>query len=410
METPLIEFKNVSKSFGDVTILNKANLKIYENQITTIIGKSGTGKSVLLKHIVGLLCADEGNILFRGSPIKGTKSCEWQKSRAEISYMFQNNALFDSMTVFDNVALPLKQTTNMSKVEIKRKVMAKIEQTELAEVAFKYPSELSGGMQKRAALARALVTEPKIVLFDEPTTGQDPIRKNVILSMIAHYKKKFGFTAILISHDIPDVFFISDRIVLLWEGKIAFEGSYGELMRLDHPMVHEFLHSLEGFRDELTGSLSKQVFRSRYTNTFGFKGGRAQVSAVLFSVELEHLAEAFGHKAAVEVLRALGEYINSHLGAPGGFSTRQGRGQILTILPYVAVDEALSLVADLGKQLQDRVLRKIQRSAQARTGISAGFEVRVAAGVVEARSNDTMENIIEKARAARKTIALCKRD
>ena len=203
METPLIEFRDVIKSFDEKIILDKANLAIYENQITTIIGKSGTGKSVLLKHIIGLLSPDEGDILFSGRPIREMKKNEWDMHRSRISYMFQNNALFDSMSVFDNIALPLRQTTNMGKKEIEQKVISRSEQMELADALFKYPSELSGGMQKRVALARALVTDPSIVLFDEPTTGLDPIRKNIILSMIAHYRKQFGFTAILISHDIP---------------------------------------------------------------------------------------------------------------------------------------------------------------------------------------------------------------
>jgi len=406
MEIPLIEFKGVTKSFGNRTIIDQASLTIYENQITTIIGKSGTGKSVLLKHIIGLLQPDRGSILFRGRPIREMKKSEWHRCRTEISYMFQNNALFDSMTVFDNIALPLIQTTDMNKKDIKKKVMAKIEQTELTEVAYKYPAELSGGMQKRAALARALVTDPKIVLFDEPTTGQDPIRKNVILSMIAQYRKKFGFTAVLISHDIPDVFFISDRIILLWEGRIAFEGSYEESTKLDHPMVHEFLHSLEGFRDKLTGLLSKQMFRSRYDMAFGRLRRKTAVTAVLFGVEFDLLAETLGHQAAVEVLRGLGEYINSHLGGIGGFSTRQGKDQILTILPHVDVDEAQSLVETLGKALQDRVLRKIQKSAQARTGLEACFEIRVSAGVIEVRSNDAVETIMNRARDVQKMIAV----
>ncbi len=255
METPLIEFREVTKRFEEKTILDKVDLSIYENQITTIIGKSGSGKSVLIKHIIGLLSPDEGRILFRGKPVHEMKKKEWEEYRSKISYMFQNNALFDSMTVFENIALPLKQTTRLKKKEIEKKVISRIEQMELADAAQKYPAELSGGMQKRVALARALVTDPTVVLFDEPTTSQDPVRRNVIMSMIAHYRKELGFTAILISHDIPDVFFISDRILLLWEGKIAFHGNYEELASLDHPMIHEFLRSIDGLRDELTGLL-----------------------------------------------------------------------------------------------------------------------------------------------------------
>src|SRR5512143_2916773 len=276
MEMSLIEFRGVVKRFTDKTVLDRADLKIYENQITTIIGKSGSGKSVLLKHIVGLISPDQGTILFRGKPVNEMSKKDWDGCRLQISYMFQNNALFDSMPVFENVALPLRQATDLKKNEIEKRVMSRLEQMELTDVIHKYPSELSGGTQKRAALARALVTDPAIVLFDEPTTGQDPIRKNIILSMVAHYRKQFGFTAILISHDIPDVFFISDRILLLWEGKIAFHGTYEELSRLKHPMVDEFLQSIEGLRDELTGLLSKEMFRSRYSMTLG--GDRADTT------------------------------------------------------------------------------------------------------------------------------------
>ena len=229
METPLIEFRDVTKRFDEKAILDRANFSIYEKQITTIIGKSGSGKSVLLKHIIGLLSPDEGSILFRGRPMREMKKKEWDGYKKKVSYMFQNKALFDSMPVFENIALPLRQTTNLGRKELYKKVMSRVEQMELTDTINKYPSELSGGMQKRVALARALVTDPAIVLFDEPTTGQDPIRKNIILSMIAHYRKQLGFTAVLISHDIPDVFFISDRILLLWEGKIAFHGSPEEL-------------------------------------------------------------------------------------------------------------------------------------------------------------------------------------
>lgn len=162
---PLLEFKNITKRFGSQTVLNKVNLQIYEGQVTTIIGLSGSGKSVLLKHIIGLLQPDEGTILFRGKPMAEMKKSEVRESLAQISYMFQGNALFDSLNIYDNIALPLIETTNLKKAEITRRVMARIEQTELTEATYKFPSELSGGMQKRAALARALITDPRIVLL-----------------------------------------------------------------------------------------------------------------------------------------------------------------------------------------------------------------------------------------------------
>ncbi len=404
METPLIEFRDVIKSFDEKIILDKANLAIYENQITTIIGKSGTGKSVLLKHIIGLLSPDEGDILFSGRPIREMKKNEWDMHRSRISYMFQNNALFDSMSVFDNIALPLRQTTNMGKKEIEQKVISRSEQMELADALFKYPSELSGGMQKRVALARALVTDPSIVLFDEPTTGLDPIRKNIILSMIAHYRKQFGFTAILISHDIPDIFFISDRVLLLWEGKVAFHGTHEELTRLTHPMIAEFVQSLTGLQDELTGLLSKEMFMSRYALTLNARRVDTTISAVLFSVYFEYFTDTPSSQAALEVLKTLGEYVNKYIG-PFGFSARHSRDKILTILPHISIEEAWQLVLDFAQVLQSRALPEIRALTGCKIEDGTGYEIWVTAGITEGSSTDEIEQIMEKAEANQKIIA-----
>ncbi len=405
MDTPLIEFRDVTKRFGDRAILDKINLQIYENQVTTIMGKSGSGKSVLLKHIIGLLSPDDGAILFMGKPVNGMKRGEWERYRSQVSYLFQSNALFDSMTIFDNIALPLKQTTTMSPREIQHKVMARLEQTDLTEAADKYPSELSGGMQKRVALARALVTDPKIVLFDEPTTGQDPIRKNVILGTIAHYRKKFGFTAVLVSHDIPDVYFISDRIILLWDGKVAFQGPYEESTKVDHPMAQEFLRSLEGFEDELTGVLSKHMFRARYAMTLNETKTDKNVSAILFGVHFDHLIETHGHVMAVQVLRALGKYVNANFAALGGFSVRTHSGEILAILPDTDFQEGQQLVETFARGLQNEALPKIQSLTQGKIGADGCFEISVYAGLTRARSSEDIDKIIKKARTNQQVIA-----
>lgn len=406
MDTPLIEFRNVTKRFDGRTILDHVNLSIYENQVTTIIGKSGTGKSVLLKHIVGLLTPDEGEILLDGKPLRKMKrSGEWNEYRRNVSYMFQGNALFDSMTVYENVALPLTQTTNLKKKEIDEKVMTRIEQTELNEVWNKYPAELSGGMQKRVALARALVTDPRVVLFDEPTTGQDLVRRNAILSMIAHYKKQFGFTAVLISHDIPDVLFVSDRIVMLWEGTVAYQGTYENAINLKLPIIEEFLDSLEGFQDELTGLLSKQMFRSRYAMTFGPDQEGQAGAAILFNVNFSFLAESLGHDTAVEVVKMLGEQINKYLGAIGGFSTRQRTGQIVTILPHMSVEEAEKVVTELGKVLSGKALPSLQTVVRTERRNSECFDVAVTAGITAARFSDDIEQILGSAWKVQKTIA-----
>jgi phospholipid/cholesterol/gamma-HCH transport system ATP-binding protein len=405
METPLIEFKNVTKRFGEKTVLDKVNLSIYENQITTIIGKSGTGKSVLLKHIIGLLKPDEGTIVFQGKPVDTMTKSEWTAYRRQIAYLFQNNALLDSMTVFDNVAFPLQQTTNLSAVEIEKRVLKRIEDLELTDAVGKFASELSGGMQKRVALARALVKDPKIVLFDEPTTGQDPIRKNMILSMITHYRKKFGFTAVMISHDIPDVFFISDRIIILWEGAVGFEGTYEEAIKLKLPMIDEFLRSLEGFQDELTGLLSREAFRVHYAAMLGGTAAVAAVSAALFGVRLDILHDALGPQTAMEILRALGEYTNRRFKPIGGFSARHSRDEILTIFPHTSIEKARQLVADFAQELKHEAIDRIQSIAMAKIGAETSFDIYIRAGVTEVLPTADVEQIIERARAKQVVVA-----
>ncbi|MEN6617061.1 MAG: ABC transporter ATP-binding protein [Syntrophorhabdus sp.] len=403
-ETPLIEFRNVTKRFDDKVILDNINLSIYENQVTTIIGKSGTGKSVLLKHIIGLLKPDEGSILFQGKPIRKMKRAEWESHRSQIAYLFQNNALFDSMTVFDNVAFPLRQTTKLPKSDIDKKAMKRIEELELVEAVKKFPSELSGGMQKRVALARALVTDPKIVLFDEPTTGQDPIRKNMILSMIMHYRKKYGFTAVMISHDIPDVFFISDRVIILWEGSVGFQGPYEEALRLKVPMIEEFLRSLDGFEDQLTGLLSREAFKMHYSALLG-STAPTETSAALFSVRHNILYEALGAQAAVEVLKALGEYTNHYFNAIGGFSARHSRDEILTIFPQKNMEEAEKLVKGFAVQLENGVIDHIKDVVSTQADAPPGFDIYIRAGVIKVEPEDSIENIVEKGRNAQEIIS-----
>lgn len=405
METPLIEFKNVTKRFGEKTVLDNINLNIYGNQITTIIGRSGTGKSVLLKHIIGLLKPDDGVVIFQGKPVNAMKKTEWATYRSQIAYLFQNNALLDSMTVLDNVAFPLRQTTSLSKAEVKKRSMKRIDDLELTEATNKFPSELSGGMQKRVALARALVTAPSIVLFDEPTTGQDPIRKNMILSMITHYRRKFGFTAVMISHDIPDVFFISDRLIILWEGAVGFEGTYEEAVKLKHPMIDEFFRSLEGFKDELTGLLSREVFRVHYAAMLGGAATVAVGSAALFGVQLNLMDEVLGPQAAMEVLRALGEYINRRFNPVGGFSARHSRDEILTIFPHTGIDKARQLVAEFAYELKHEVIDSIQGITIEKIGEAASFDIYLRAGVAEVTPEDAVDQVIEKARANQEIIA-----
>ncbi len=242
MQTPLIQFDNVYKAFGANEVLKGIFLDIFAGQVTTIIGKSGIGKSVLLKHIIGLMEPDSGRILFEGLPLTGTDGSRRKTFKAKCSYMFQSTALFDSMTVVENIALPLKERRLAKKTEIAERVRAKTEQLDLSGIENSYPSQLSGGMRKRVALARALVTEPEIVLFDEPTTGLDPLRKNAVHRIIADYQQRFGFTAVLVSHDIPDVLGISQRVAMLDQGRIIFQGSRREIQSSSEPAIRAFIH------------------------------------------------------------------------------------------------------------------------------------------------------------------------
>jgi len=245
MTVPLIEFRQVFKRFGNNAVLNGVDLSIYQGQVTAIIGKSGTGKSVLLKHIIGLLEPDKGEILFQGQSINSMTAAARRAIKMKFSYMFQGTALFDSMTVYENVALPLKEKGRLPFREIQSRVRDKLAQLDLDGIEDRFPSQLSGGMKKRVAMARALVTDPEIVLFDEPTTGLDPIRKNAAHAMIAEYQKAFGFTGVMVSHEIPDVFYICQRIAMLDEGRIVFQGSSSEIQNSTEPVIRQFIRGQE---------------------------------------------------------------------------------------------------------------------------------------------------------------------
>jgi phospholipid/cholesterol/gamma-HCH transport system ATP-binding protein len=238
---PMIEIRGLKKAFQGQDVLRGVDMTVPEGEVTAVIGKSGEGKSVLLKHIIGLLAQDSGDILFLGEALSSMNRAQRRSFRRHCSYMFQNMALFDSMTVFDNIALPLRETEHLPEAEVATRVNALAERLELGGVTGKFPSQLSGGMQKRVALARALVTEPKLVLFDEPTTGLDPIRKASVLSLIDQSRRQFGFTAVLVSHDIPDVFGVAGHVAMLDGGRIVFEGAPEAIQAATDPRVRRFL-------------------------------------------------------------------------------------------------------------------------------------------------------------------------
>jgi phospholipid/cholesterol/gamma-HCH transport system ATP-binding protein len=243
----MIELIDIHKSFGSQTVLNGLNLSVPTGKITAVIGPSGEGKSVLLKHIIGLLTPDQGDVLVDGSSIVGLRRSQLNQVREKFAMVFQNAALFDSMTVYENVAFPLEEKTDLNRTEISARVATALQEVGLKAVNHKYPDELSGGMKKRVGLARALLLEPQIVLFDEPTTGLDPVIRRAIHQLIKETQAKFGFTAVIVSHDIPDIFDVAHYIAMLYQGEILQFGTPEEIQASSHPVVRQFISgSLDG--------------------------------------------------------------------------------------------------------------------------------------------------------------------
>lgn len=243
----MIRLRNVHKSFGSQNVLDGLNLDIPEGKITAIIGPSGEGKSVLLKHCIGLLKPDSGSIEVDGESLQGVGRSALNRIREKFGMLFQNAALFDSMTVFGNVAFPLQEKTRLSRDEIQQRVREALEDVGLKNVEAKYPDELSGGMKKRVGLARAVVLNPKIILFDEPTTGLDPIIKRAIHHLIKETHAKWGYTAVIVSHEIPDIFDVAQYVALLYRGQIQYSGTPDEIQNSSDPVVRQFIHGeLEG--------------------------------------------------------------------------------------------------------------------------------------------------------------------
>lgn len=243
----MITLRNVHKSFGAQKVLDGLDLDIPDGKITAIIGPSGEGKSVLLKHLIGLLQPDSGTIEVDGKSILNLRRSELNRIREKFGMLFQNVALFDSMNVFENVAFPLEEKTSLSRQEIRSKVLSALEDVGLKNIENKYPDELSGGMKKRVGLARAVVHNPEIILFDEPTTGLDPIIKRAIHQLIKDTHDKFGFTAVIVTHEIPDIFDVAQNVAMLFRGKILQHGSAEDIKNSDHPAVRQFISgSLDG--------------------------------------------------------------------------------------------------------------------------------------------------------------------
>jgi phospholipid/cholesterol/gamma-HCH transport system ATP-binding protein len=243
----MIEVIDLYKSFNSQNVLCGINLKVESGQIMALIGGSGNGKSVLLKLIIGLIRPDHGKVLIDNLDISKLRGKSLKQLKERCGIVFQAGALFDSLTVFENVAFPLREKTRMTESVIRDKVLMELKRVGLSGSENKYPAEISGGMKKRVALARCLVMNPEIVLFDEPTTGLDPLIGKAIHMLIRECQKSLNFTAIIVTHEIPAIFSLVDRVAMLYDGKIIASDEPGEIIASEDPVVHQFINGeLEG--------------------------------------------------------------------------------------------------------------------------------------------------------------------
>ena len=238
----MICIENLRKSFGGQEVLRGVSLQVNAGEFVALVGMSGSGKSLLLRNVVRLIRPDSGRVLVDGRDVAEMPREELEALRSRIGYVFQSGALFDSETVFDNVAFPLREKTRLGESAIRRKVMEELDQVGLAEAEHKYPAQLSGGMLKRVALARTLVRAPEIILFDEPTTGLDPIVVNSILQLFDSVHKRLNLTGILVSHEIPEIFGIVQKIAMLHEGKIAAVETPESIFSSQNPVIDQFVN------------------------------------------------------------------------------------------------------------------------------------------------------------------------
>jgi phospholipid/cholesterol/gamma-HCH transport system ATP-binding protein len=238
---PIIELQDLWKSFAGRQVLREMSISVEKGETLVIVGGSGTGKSVTLKHIIGLLRPDRGHVMIDGHDITVMKDVEINQFRRRFGMSFQEGALFDSMSVFENIAFPLRRHTKMSEEEIRARVEECLEDVHLHGVETKRPSELSGGMRRRVGFARAISLKPEILLFDEPTTGLDPVISDVIAELIREMDRKLGTTTVTITHDMKVAFKIADRVAMLYQGHIIEEGTPAQFQASKNPIVQQFI-------------------------------------------------------------------------------------------------------------------------------------------------------------------------
>jgi phospholipid/cholesterol/gamma-HCH transport system ATP-binding protein len=241
MSGPIIEFREVCKSFGDKVVLSGVNLAIEKGEVMFIIGTSGVGKSVTIKHLVGLLELSAGEIWYDGKRVDELDEKAFYPLRKQVGMVFQSATLFDSMTLQENVALPLRKHRGMSQRKAMLEAQRRLAQVHMHEFADRYPAALSDGMRKRAAIARTLTLEPEVVLFDEPTTGLDPVSARRIDKLIRELSDSLNVTCVVVSHDLASIFSIADRIAFVYQGRIHLCGTQDDFRLSDDPVVQQFI-------------------------------------------------------------------------------------------------------------------------------------------------------------------------
>lgn len=242
---PLFEIRGLVKRFGDETVLDGLDLDIHEGELLTIIGKSGCGKSVLLKHLIGLFVPDAGSIVFDGQELVGFAERDWVEVRRRVGMLFQEGALFDSLSVEDNVAYALREHRLMDEDAIEQRVAESLAQVSLPGIQPMRPGQLSGGMRKRVALARAIAMHPQVVLYDEPTEGLDPVNVTRVNRLLDQLRREHGITTVVVTHNMQSAFGVSDRIALIHEGRVVATGAPEELKRWDDPRIAPFKKASE---------------------------------------------------------------------------------------------------------------------------------------------------------------------
>ena len=241
-----VRLEHVSKAFGALRVLDDVSLELPAGEATVVLGRSGTGKSVLLKHIVGLLHPDAGHVFLGDQDITALTPAALAIARRQIGFLFQNAALFDSITVGDNVAFPLRRHTRLPEAEVRARVEEKLAAVGLADAVARMPAALSGGMRKRAGLARAMALDPSVLLVDEPSAGLDPVTSEEIDDLLVRVKRERGTTLVVVTHNIPSARRIGDTLLFLHEGRVLARGTAAELERSDHELVRQFMHSEAG--------------------------------------------------------------------------------------------------------------------------------------------------------------------